>query len=143
MSYQTRHERSKWKGRPQSQDRIYQQVYSELSDNEKEQIDQRARREALKVIDQEERDQGGMYRLGVRECELELERHEQWERTLAHYCAQRIQELITRGRNEDGPEERLQWAMQRTIAQREPGYVRPKTIGEMIQRLSSKMGEKK
>jgi hypothetical protein len=110
MSYASRHNGLKRRHQTRSHDVNVQRAYDELAEDQKQEICRLAHREARRVLTQEENDRG-RYPAGVYECELALERHEQWEALVLKTCASRIQELATEDRGDDGPEERLVWAM--------------------------------
>lgn len=109
-------------------------AYSELPEASKAEIDSTAHRQAREVIEREQTESGTLYQPSVFESELALERDWQWEQLVQLGCSARIAELAVGAEADDGPEQRLSWALLRTQLQRKPDYVRPKTLAEWFER---------
>lgn len=149
MSWASRHNPAKWKHRPRSFDLNLSRAYRELPEASQREIDSIASREALRVIEGEqdsrstpffENGVGSFYPPSVFASELALERSEQWEALVCKGCAGRLEELAQSNHAEDGPEERLEWALARVQRDRAPGYVRPRTIAEWLARFQGPRG---
>ena len=127
-------DRSRW-----SDLRLLYTSYEALVTEVQQQVDHKARQVAEEEVQQLQISQGVVFTPDVLECQLRRLRQQAWERLVRAHCEAEIRQLVATCELEDGASHRLEWALMRTERQREPGYQKPRTIKDLIQRLAKGM----